>query len=92
MVNVVTYKDPKDLPYCPPTTCMNFVEPIRSPKKIGQIKYLLRDQGRESDLLLFAVGINTALRISALLPHQSGIQSRKGEKVETRLGCLSPAS
>lgn len=46
---------------------MNFVEPIRDRKKLAQIKNLLRGQGRFRDLLLFAVGINTALRISDLL-------------------------
>jgi integrase len=46
---------------------MNFVEPIRDRKKIAQIKNLLRGQQRYRDLLLFVVGINTALRISDLL-------------------------
>jgi integrase len=46
---------------------MNFVEPIRDRKKIAQIKNLLRGQGRYRDLLLFVVGINSALRISDLL-------------------------
>lgn len=46
---------------------MNFVEPIRDRKKISQINNLLRGQGRYRDLLLFVVGINTALRISDLL-------------------------
>ena len=46
---------------------MNFVEPIRDPKKIAQIKNLLRGEHRFRDLLLFVVGINTALRISDLL-------------------------
>jgi len=46
---------------------MNFVEPIRDRKKIAQIKNLLRGQRRYRDLLLFTVGINTALRISDLL-------------------------
>jgi hypothetical protein len=46
---------------------MNFVEPIRDRKKIAQIKNLLRGQERFRDLLLFTVGINTALRISDLL-------------------------
>ena len=46
---------------------MNFVEPIRDRKKIAQIKNQLRGQGRYRDLLLFTVGINTALRISDLL-------------------------
>ena len=49
---------------------MNFVEPIRNRKKIAQIKNLLRGQGRFRDLLLFVVGINTALRISDLLQLQ----------------------
>jgi integrase len=51
---------------------MNFVEPIRDRKKITQIKNLLRGQGRFRDLLLFTVGINTALRISDLLRLQIG--------------------
>jgi hypothetical protein len=42
---------------------MNFVEPIRDRKKIAQIKNLLRGQKRFRNLLLFVVGINTALRI-----------------------------
>ena len=46
---------------------MNFVEPIRDRKKIAQIKNLLRGEHRYRDLLLFVVGINTALRISDLL-------------------------
>lgn len=46
---------------------MNFVEPIRKRKKIAQIKNQLRGQYRYRDLLLFVVGINTALRISDLL-------------------------
>jgi len=49
---------------------MNFVEPIRDRRKIAQIKNLLRGQKRFRDLLLFAVGINTALRISDLLQLQ----------------------
>ena len=46
---------------------MNFVEPIRDRKRIAQIKNLLRGQGRFRDLLLFVVGVNTALRISDVL-------------------------
>ncbi|MEJ2601009.1 MAG: tyrosine-type recombinase/integrase [Anaerolineales bacterium] len=46
---------------------MNFVEPIRDRKKIAQIKNQLRGQHRYRDLLLFVLGINTALRISDLL-------------------------
>ena len=49
---------------------MNFVEPIRDRKKIAQIKNLLRGQERFRDLLLFVVGINTALRISDLFELQ----------------------
>jgi integrase len=51
---------------------MNFVEPIRDRKKIAQIKNQLRGQRRSRDLLLFVVGINTALRISDLLELQVG--------------------
>ena len=46
---------------------MNFVEPIRDRKKFAQIKNLLRGERRYRDLLLFVMGINTALRISDLL-------------------------
>jgi integrase len=49
---------------------MEFVEPIRDRKKITQIKNLLRGQRRYRDLLLFVVGINTALRVSDLLKLQ----------------------
>ena len=51
---------------------MNFVEPIRSTHKISQIKNLLKGQGRVRDLLLFVVGINSALRVSDLLDLRSG--------------------
>ena len=51
---------------------MNFVQPIRSTKKIAQIKNLLYGQRRFRDLLLFTVGINTALRVSDLLQLQIG--------------------
>ena len=51
---------------------MNFVEPIRDRKKIAQIKNLLCGQRHFRDLLLFTVGINTALRISDLLQLQIG--------------------
>jgi integrase len=50
---------------------MNYVEPIRDRKKIAQIKNQLRGQRRYRDLLLFVVGINTALRISDLLELQT---------------------
>jgi integrase len=51
---------------------MNFVEPIRDRKKIAQIKNQLRGQERFRDLLLFTVGVNTALRISDLLQLRIG--------------------
>lgn len=50
-----------------PEENMNFVEPIRDRNRISQIKNLLRGEGRYRDLLLFVVGINSALRISDLL-------------------------
>lgn len=46
---------------------MDFVQPIRDRKKISQIKNLLRGQKRFRDLLLFVVGINSALRVSDML-------------------------
>lgn len=51
---------------------MNYVEPICNRKKIAQIKNLLRGQGRYRDLLLFVVGINSALRIADLLQLKIG--------------------
>ncbi len=51
---------------------MDFVEPIRDRKKIAQIKHLLEGAGRYRDLLLFVVGINTALRVSDLLTLRIG--------------------
>ena len=51
---------------------MNFVQPIRSRKRIAQMKNLLRGEGRYRDLLLFTVGINTALRVSDLLKLRIG--------------------
>ena len=46
---------------------MNFVEPIRDIKKISQMKNLLRGEWNIRDLLLFELGINSALRVSDLL-------------------------
>lgn len=46
---------------------MNCVEPIRDLKKISQIKNLLRWEWNIRDLLLFELGINSALRVSDLL-------------------------
>jgi integrase len=63
---------------------MNFVEPIRDRKKIAQIKNLLRGQKRFRDLLLFVVGINTALRISDLLQLQIGHFLDKQQRIKSR--------
>lgn len=46
---------------------MQFVEPIRDKKKIEQIKNSLKGAGKIRDLLLFHLGIASALRISDLL-------------------------
>ena len=51
---------------------MKFVEPIRDRKKISQIKNLLRGNENYRDLLLFVLGINSALRISDLLQLKVG--------------------
>jgi len=51
---------------------MYFVEPIRDKKKIAQIKNMLIGAKHDRDLLLFVMGINTALRISDLLTLQVG--------------------
>ena len=65
------------------TVFMNFVEPIRDRKKIAQIKNQLRGQLRYRDLLLFVVGINTALRISDLLALRvAHFRARSGHKSE----------
>ena len=49
---------------------MEFVEPIRDVRKIAQIKNTLRGANKIRDLLLFELGINSALRISDLLKVQ----------------------
>jgi len=49
---------------------MQFVEPIRDVRKISQIKNLLQAENNIRDLLLFELGINSALRISDLLTLQ----------------------
>ena len=46
---------------------MNKVEPIRNPKKIAQIKNLLKAKDDPRDYLLFTLGVNFALRIQELL-------------------------
>jgi integrase len=63
---------------------MNFVEPICDRKKSAQIKNLLRGQNRFRDLLLFVVGINTALRISDLLQLQISDFLDEQKRVKSR--------
>jgi integrase len=63
---------------------MNFVEPIRDKKKLAQIKNLLRGKRRFRDLLLFVMGINTALRISDLLRLRVGDFLDKQRRVKRR--------
>ena len=46
---------------------MKFVEPIRSLKKIEQIKNQIRWSWNMRDLLLFELGMNSALRVTDLL-------------------------
>ena len=67
---------------------MNFVEPIRDRKKIAQIKNLLRGEGRLRDLLLFTVGINTALRVSDLLRLQVGHFMEDQQAIKKRFQIL----
>ena len=45
---------------------MEYVQPIRDIRKIEEIKAILKEHGTR-DLLLFTMGINTALRVSDLL-------------------------
>ncbi len=63
---------------------MNFVEPIRDKKQLAHVKHLLKGQGRARDLLLFVVGINTALRISDLLHLRIGDFLDENGQVKTR--------
>lgn len=46
---------------------MNFVQPIRDPDMIFEIKRFLKEQN-ERDYMLFVTGINSGLRISDILP------------------------
>jgi integrase len=46
---------------------MNFVQPIRDPEIIGEIKKHLREES-ERNYMLFVTGINSGLRISDILP------------------------
>jgi integrase len=45
---------------------MNFVQPIRDPEKLEEIKAYLKSQN-ERDYIMFMIGINTGLRISDIL-------------------------
>jgi integrase len=63
---------------------MNYVEPIRDRRKIAQIKNLLRGRGDFRNLLLFVVGINSALRISDLLQLRIGDFFEKSGKIRDR--------
>ncbi len=45
---------------------MNFVQPIRDPEKIKQMKEVLRDMS-ERNFVMFTLGISTGLRISDIL-------------------------
>jgi integrase len=46
---------------------MNYVQPIRDPKKLEEVKAILKRQSFR-DYFLFSLGINTGLRISDILP------------------------
>lgn len=46
---------------------MNFVQPIRDPNLINEIKKYLQETN-ERDYVLFVTGINTGLRISDIIP------------------------
>ncbi|OQR57873.1 site-specific integrase [Bacillus sp. CDB3] len=50
---------------------MNFVQPIRDPEQIQQIKEYLREKN-ERNYILFVMGINTGLRISDILKLKVG--------------------
>lgn len=59
------------------------MNPSATEKKITHIKNLLRGQGHYRDLLLFVVGINTALRVSDLLQLRIGdFVDENGEVVD----------
>lgn len=46
---------------------MNYVQPIRDPQKLQEVKAILKRQSYR-DYFLFSLGINTGLRISDILP------------------------
>jgi len=56
---------------------MNYVEPIRNLKSIKALKAYLKANKRPRDYLLFALGINIALRIGDLLKLKLGSVAEK---------------
>jgi integrase len=60
---------------------MNFVQPIRDPEQIKQIKEYLKEKN-ERNYILFVMGINTGLRISDILKLKVG--DLKGSHISMR--------
>ncbi|AFU14430.1 Integrase [Bacillus thuringiensis MC28] len=60
---------------------MNFVQPIRDPEQIQQIKEYLKENS-ERNFILFVMGINTGLRISDILKLKVG--NLKGSHISMR--------
>ncbi|MFD0768853.1 site-specific integrase [Bacillus sp. CGMCC 1.60114] len=60
---------------------MNFVQPIRDPEQIQQIKEYLKEKN-ERNYILFVMGINTGLRISDILKLKVG--DLKGSHISMR--------
>ncbi len=60
---------------------MNFVQPIRDPEQIQQIKEYLKEKN-ERNYILFVMGINTGLRISVILKLKVG--DLKGSHISMR--------
>ncbi|HDR3890314.1 TPA: site-specific integrase [Bacillus cereus] len=60
---------------------MNFVQPIRDPEQIQQIKEYLRENN-ERNYILFVMGINTGLRISDILKLR--VSDLKGSHISMR--------
>ncbi|KFN03492.1 site-specific integrase [Bacillus clarus] len=60
---------------------MNFVQPIRDPEQIQQIKEYLKEKS-DRNYILFVMGINTGLRISDILKLKVG--ELKGSHISMR--------
>lgn len=60
---------------------MNFVQPLRDPEQIQQIKEYLKEKS-ERNYILFVIGINTSLRISDILKLKVG--ALKGSHISMR--------